>query len=129
MRRLCRSRGGYGFTLAELVVTVALLGIMAAIVVPSLAKHVRQGQDDAPPIERRNVQIAVASLMNENNPVLNQLGTYNDDHDSFAERTNNMVGLIQGADHTVAEYLHTATTAYYYWVSDKGEVFQDETAP
>ena len=61
MRRLLRQfrYGEKGFTLIELLVVVAILGILAAIVVPNLTTFLGSGADQAACIELRMVKTAV----------------------------------------------------------------------
>jgi type IV pilus assembly protein PilA len=55
-----------GFTLIGLLVVVALLGVLAAIVVPNVTRFVSQGEVEAAETELRNIQSAVSTMMDEN---------------------------------------------------------------
>jgi len=59
--------GEKGFTLIELLVTVAILGIMAAIVVPSVGGFIGHGKTEAMETELYNVQLAMHAGMLANN--------------------------------------------------------------
>lgn len=52
-------RDGKGFTLVEILIVLALLGLMMAIVVPSLGGFLGRGKDRAYQSDRRVIQAAV----------------------------------------------------------------------
>ncbi len=57
--------GEKGFTLIELLVVVAILGVLAAVVVPNVGKFIGRGESEAYAAELHNVQTSVLALMVE----------------------------------------------------------------
>ena len=54
-----------GFTLIELLIVVAILGVLAAVVIPNVGRFLGRGQTEADKAELHNVQSAVIALMTD----------------------------------------------------------------
>jgi len=59
--------GEKGFTLIELLVVVAILGVLAAVVVPNVVKFIGSGTVESANTEAHDVQTAVVAYMADNN--------------------------------------------------------------
>ncbi len=60
-------RGEKGFTLIELLIVVAILGVLAAVVIPNVGRFIGRGKTEAISTELSNVQAAVLAMMVDNN--------------------------------------------------------------
>ena len=78
-------RGEKGFTLIELLIVVAILGVLAAIVIPNVGRFIGRGESEAKDTEFANVQSAVVAMMVDNN-----LSTLPNPADTTGEATQNM---------------------------------------
>jgi type IV pilus assembly protein PilA len=96
----CLHRGEKGFTLIELVVVVAILGILAAVLIPNITKFLGVGQKAAAEGELNTVQMAVYAAMAESGvaavDVFDDLSSENGLIDSTSGIT--ITGALQGGE-------------------------------
>jgi prepilin-type N-terminal cleavage/methylation domain-containing protein len=59
-------RGERGFTLIELLIVVAILGVLAAVVIPNVGRFIGRGETEAGKTELTNIQSAVIAMMTDN---------------------------------------------------------------
>ena len=59
-------RGEKGFTLIELLIVVAILGVLAAVVIPNVGRFIGRGETEASETEFANIQSSVVAMMTDN---------------------------------------------------------------
>ena len=112
-------RGEKGFTLIELLIVVAILGVLAAVVIPNVGRFIGRGETESAATELANLQTAVISMMTDNNlstlanPVLT--GAATSDMGAFPDTTAN---TAKGTDPDGATFIATDKAGFYLFGHD-----------
>jgi len=99
-------RGQKGFTLIELLIVVAILGVLAAVVIPNVTRFFGKGEEEAGRTELHNVSLAVTNMMIDNGltdiPIPVSATPAVDDMTAFPDFSTTLVnkGLALGLDGT-----------------------------
>ena len=124
-------KGEKGFTLIELLIVVAILGVLAAVVIPNVGRFIGRGEQEAKDTELSNIQSAVQSMMVDNN--LQSLDDPEDDGSTdnmsaFPDETATYILYGFTSGNLTINYVATPQTAYYYTVDALGTVHQHDTS-
>ena len=110
MRLKLPHNGERGFTLIEILVVVAILGTLAAIVIPSIMHLQNEGRVDAANTEAYNCQLAVLSAMIDQKVLGLTPGTVGPDNVDVSAATGNIDTIDEIV---VADYLTGVLHAIY----------------
>ena len=124
-------RGEKGFTLIELLIVVAILGVLAAVVIPNVGRFIGRGKDEAAATELSSIQSAVVSMMVDQsltslpNPVLS--GSEINDMSEFPSPSVtpalNYV-LFGYTGNASINYVVSQNTTHNYYADANGTVYQ-----
>ena len=110
-------RGEKGFTLIELLIVVAILGVLAAVVIPNVGRFIGRGEDEAADTEFSNIQSAVVAMMTDNGlPTLdNPVSSATDNMSVFPDTT---AAASRGTDPDGVTYLSTDKIGFTLYQHD-----------
>ena len=114
-------QGNKGFTLIELLIVIAILGVLAAVIVPNVTGFIGRGEEEAAATELATVQTGMDLMMIEEGLSAGEVPAVLE-----ANATNDM--STYPTDYPLyPDYLRASTsTGTYYWDSS-GEVNQKTT--
>ena len=112
MRKMARGQGG--FTLVELLVVVAILGVIAAVAVLAVTKFIGTGTLEAAKTELHQAQTGVAACMADAGSGLLEAW---DNTTGWAGET----GTVYYGNYDAGDYVHGLFKAYYL-VNQDGEI-------
>ena len=126
-------KGEKGFTLIELLIVVAILGVLAAVVIPNVGRFIGRGKTESAATELANIQSALVSMMVDNG--LATIPTGNNTHQTALTATNDMsqfpgagsggnACLYHFAGNAAVNYVVSQNTTQSYWVDAQGTVYQ-----
>ena len=123
-------KGEKGFTLIELLIVVAILGVLAAIVIPNVGRFIGRGKTESAATELASIQAATFSMMVDNNLstlTITRTATNATGNMTIFPGPGNLSLYGNNTTGTVVNYVASPTTMGTYYVDALGTVTQNAT--
>ena len=126
-------RGEKGFTLIELLIVVAILGVLAAVVIPNVGRFIGAGEEEAAETEFANIQTAVVAMMVDNalSSLPNPVDTSTADMSKFPSPNSTdsnynyvLYGFTDNVTGATVNYVATGNATRSYTVASDGTITQ-----
>ena len=124
-------RGEKGFTLIELLIVVAILGVLAAVVIPNVGRFIGRGKTEAAATELSSIQSAVTAMMTDQSLTSltgNITTAATNDMSLFPSANAGGASLYQYGDVATINYVASQNTTKFYTVDAQGTVKQWDSA-
>ncbi len=112
----------------ELLIVVAILGVLAAVVIPNVGRFIGRGQTEAAATEFATIQSAVSAMMVDNAlgtlPAGNFTGTATNQMRAFPDPNAGGSSIFAYGGNATINYVQTEITTGTYTVNAQGTVVQ-----
>ena len=115
------SRSQSGFTLAELLVVVAIIVALAAVIIPTVTRFTGKGDEGAKSAENQNVQAAMDAMMADNSLTAISGAMPSSSVNDWITNPGTGATALNG-------YLRADATKYFYCYDSTGLITRQDSA-
>ena len=102
-----------GYTLIELMIVIAIIGVLAAIAIPQFSAFRKRSFDSAAKADARNLATAVEAYYVDRNTYVTSLNTLKSSPYAFVQSRSVVVGVTGGAENYTITAFHSAGDKTY----------------